>query len=102
MLSGQLLLDLVHDALLLAGALGVGGAAGSRASHAGVSLLPVGTAGGRGVLVVLLVSSGQFLPDLLLNALLPPPAHAVVLGLEITKEKDRVKQCLICRSDGSD
>ena len=76
MLSGQLLLDLVHDAFLLAGALGTVG------SGAGVSLLPVGgaAAGRRGVLVVL-VASGQLLLDLLLDSLLPPSAHAVVLRL---------------------
>lgn len=85
-LSGQLLFDLVHNAFLLAGALGAGGVGAAGVSllpvgAAGVSLLPVGAAGRRRGVLVVLVASGQLLLDLLLDSLLPPSAHAVVLRL---------------------
>jgi hypothetical protein len=86
-LSGQLLLDLVHNAFLLAGALGAGGVGAAGVSllpvgAAGVSLLPIGAAGRRRGVLVVLVASGQLLFDLLLDSLLPPSAHAVVLRLK--------------------
>jgi hypothetical protein len=39
------------------------------------------------VLAVVLVASGQLLLDFLLDALLPPAAHAVILGLHSIREE---------------
>jgi hypothetical protein len=39
------------------------------------------------LLVAILVASGELLLDLLLDAFLPPPAHAVILGLTNTPHR---------------
>jgi hypothetical protein len=97
-LAGQLLLDLVHDTLLLSSPVS---AVCSRAGHSGVPLLPVGAAGCSGArhsgvallsvgatcrcgVLLVIVAARELLLDLLLDALLPPPAHAVILGLRST------------------
>lgn len=70
-LPRKLLLDLVHDTLLLPGVV--------RCSTVCANV--VGAAICRRVLLVILVAAGELLLNLLLDALRTPPAHTIVLGL---------------------
>jgi hypothetical protein len=52
------------------------------AGHPSVTRLPVG-ATGCGSLLLVLVATRELPLDLLLDALLPPPAHAIILRLKV-------------------
>jgi hypothetical protein len=80
--AGELLLDLVHDALLLSCPV-VGGAS---SGHASVFVLAVGAGTHLLALILLLVATGELLLDLLLYAL-PPATHAVILRLSPGRRK---------------